>query len=66
MEQFYICFFFNIWGLVGLISAISLTLTLVCFNMFQVYALQCDVRDPSSIKDAVDHLVSDVGLPDVG
>ncbi|XP_062847362.1 2,4-dienoyl-CoA reductase, mitochondrial isoform X2 [Trichomycterus rosablanca] len=31
----------------------------------EVYALQCDVRDPASVKAAVDQLVSDVGLPDV-
>lgn len=33
--------------------------------MLQVHAVQCDVRDPASVKAAVDHLVTDVGLPDV-
>ncbi|XP_053489889.1 2,4-dienoyl-CoA reductase, mitochondrial [Ictalurus furcatus] len=31
----------------------------------KVHAVQCDVRDPASVKAAVDHLVTDVGLPDV-
>ncbi|TTA40565.1 2,4-dienoyl-CoA reductase, mitochondrial [Bagarius yarrelli] len=31
----------------------------------KVYAVQCDVRDPASVKAAVDQLVTDVGLPDV-
>lgn len=37
-------------------------------NVFvcQVHAIQCDVRDPASVEAAVNQLVSDVGLPDVG
>ncbi|KAG7336235.1 hypothetical protein KOW79_000928 [Hemibagrus wyckioides] len=31
----------------------------------KVHAVQCDVRDPASVKAAVDKLVTDVGLPDV-
>ncbi|KAB5586410.1 hypothetical protein PHYPO_G00001280 [Pangasianodon hypophthalmus] len=31
----------------------------------KVHAVQCDVRDPASVKAAVDQLVTDVGLPDV-
>ncbi|KAF7708816.1 2,4-dienoyl-CoA reductase, mitochondrial isoform X2 [Silurus meridionalis] len=31
----------------------------------KVHAVQCDVRDPGSVKAAVDQLVNDVGLPDV-
>ncbi|XP_066539969.1 2,4-dienoyl-CoA reductase, mitochondrial [Hoplias malabaricus] len=31
----------------------------------KVHALQCNVRDPDSVKTAVDQLVSEVGLPDV-
>ncbi|KAF5905720.1 2,4-dienoyl-CoA reductase, mitochondrial, partial [Clarias magur] len=31
----------------------------------KVHAVQCDVRDPASIKAAIDQLVTDVGLPDV-
>lgn len=27
--------------------------------------MQCNVRDPASVKAAVDKLVADVGLPDV-
>lgn len=34
--------------------------------MCQVHAIQCDVRDPASVEAAVNQLVSDVGLPDVG
>jgi len=34
--------------------------------MFQVHAVQCNVRDPASVEAAVDQLVNDVGLPDVG
>lgn len=33
--------------------------------LLQVHAVQCDVRDPASIKAAVDKLITDVGLPDV-
>ncbi|XP_064195137.1 2,4-dienoyl-CoA reductase, mitochondrial isoform X2 [Anguilla rostrata] len=31
----------------------------------EVYAVQCDVRDPSSVKACVDELVNVAGLPDV-
>ncbi len=34
--------------------------------MFQVHAVQCNVRDPASVEAAVSQLVNDVGLPDVG
>lgn len=34
--------------------------------MFQVHAIQCNVRDPASVEAAVSQLVNDVGLPDVG
>lgn len=34
--------------------------------MFQVHAVQCNVRDPVSVEAAVNQLVNDVGLPDVG
>lgn len=34
--------------------------------MFKVHAIQCDVRDPASVEAAVNQLVNDVGLPDVG
>lgn len=33
--------------------------------VLQVHAVQCDVRDPASVKAAVDQMVTDVGLPDV-
>lgn len=31
----------------------------------KVHAVQCNVRDPASVKAAVDQMVNDVGLPDV-
>ncbi|XP_061117897.1 2,4-dienoyl-CoA reductase [(3E)-enoyl-CoA-producing], mitochondrial-like isoform X2 [Conger conger] len=31
----------------------------------EVYAVQCDVRDPSSVKACVDELINVAGLPDV-
>ncbi|KAG9276148.1 2,4-dienoyl-CoA reductase, mitochondrial isoform X1 [Astyanax mexicanus] len=31
----------------------------------KVHAVQCNVRDPASVKAAVDQVVNDVGLPDV-
>uniref|UniRef100_A0A4W4HBY6 2,4-dienoyl-CoA reductase [(3E)-enoyl-CoA-producing], mitochondrial n=1 Tax=Electrophorus electricus TaxID=8005 RepID=A0A4W4HBY6_ELEEL len=31
----------------------------------KVYAVQCDVRNPASVKAAVDYVVDHVGLPDV-
>lgn len=35
-------------------------------SLFQVHAIRCNVRDPASVEAAVDQLVKDVGLPDVG
>uniref|UniRef100_A0A673I9N6 2,4-dienoyl-CoA reductase, mitochondrial-like n=1 Tax=Sinocyclocheilus rhinocerous TaxID=307959 RepID=A0A673I9N6_9TELE len=32
----------------------------------KVHAVQCNVRDPASVEAAVNQLVNDVGLPDVG